>query len=308
MPRRRLIGIALTFVSGVLFATLPILFRIVTASGVNLVTALALRFTLASALIWIAVGATLGGRPLRHGNGEGQARRLAPTSHSQFVAFVLMGVLYIGQSFSYLSSSVRVPIATTSILLYTYPAVVTVLARVFLHEAFTRTKLISLALALTGTLLTLGAPQAANDWLGVAFGLAAAIIYSTYIIVGAKAQHGVSPQVSSAVITLSAGLLTGAFGVATGQLQLMLSGQAWLAVIALAALSAAVPILFFLMGVERIGASQASIISTSELVSTAIFGALFLAQPLALVQIAGGVLIVAAVVLLARVQASRADS
>ncbi len=280
----RLIGIILAFVSGVLFATLPILFRSVTGSGVNLITALTLRFTIASVVIWVLA--------LRRG--EWRMPKV------QLVAFVLMGALYIGQSFSYLQSSVRIPIATTSILLYTYPAIVTVLARIFLREPFTRIKLISLALALAGTLLTLGAPQAATDLLGVAFGLAASIIYSTYIIIGARAQRSVSPQLSSATITLSAGLLSGAFGMVTGQLQFPSDVQAWASVIALAVLSAAVPILFFLMGLERIGASQASIISTSELISTAIFGAIFLSQSLGPLQIAGGFLIFCAVVLLAR--------
>lgn len=280
----RLIGIILAFVSGVLFATLPILFRSVTGSGVNLITALTLRFTIASVVIWVLA--------LRRG--EWRMPKV------QFVAFVLMGALYIGQSFSYLQSSVRIPIATTSILLYTYPAIVTVLARIFLREPFTRIKLISLALALAGTLLTLGAPQAATDLLGVAFGLAASIIYSTYIIIGARAQRSVSPQLSSATITLSAGLLSGAFGMVTGQLQFPSDVQAWASVIALAVFSAAVPILFFLMGLERIGASQASIISTSELISTAIFGAIFLSQSLGPLQIAGGFLIFFAVVLLAR--------
>jgi drug/metabolite transporter (DMT)-like permease len=209
-----------------------------------------------------------------------------------------MGVLYIGQSSAYLSSSLRIPIATTSILLYTYPAIVTVLARLFLREPLTRIKLIALGLTSTGTLLTLGAPQAADDALGVALGIACAFIYSAYIIIGARAQHGVSPQMSSGVITLSAGVLCALFGAAMGQLSLPMTGEAWGAVIVLAALSAALPILFFLAGVARIGASQASIISTSELISTALFGTIFLAQPLDVLQLLGGGLIFAAVILL----------
>ncbi len=74
----------------------------------------------------------------------------------------------------------------------------------------------------------------------------------------------------------------------------------WLAVLAVAALSTALPILFFLAAVPRIGASQTSIISTSELVSTAVFGMIFLAQPLTALQAAGGILIFAAVLLLAK--------
>ncbi len=284
MPQRRLAGIALAFASGVLFATLPILFRITNAAGFNLVTALALRFSIASLLIWVVVG-------------RGGAFTL---TRAQVAGFILMGLLYIGQSTAYLSSAARIPIATTSILLYTYPAIVTVLARIFLNERFTKIKMVSLGLALAGTLLTLGAPQAANDWLGIAFGLGASLIYSTYIIIGAKAHGDAPPAVQSAVITLTAGAALFIFGAASGQLQLNVALEGWLGVLALAVFSAALPILFFLAAMPRIGASQTSIISTSELVSTAVFGLIFLSQPLTALQVAGGLLIFAAVLLLAR--------
>jgi len=284
MPQRRLAGIALAFVSGVLFATLPIFFRLTSAAGFNLVTTLALRFIVASLMIWVVVWR----------NGAFKLSRV------QVAGFMLMGLLYIGQSAFYLSSSVRIPIATTSILLYTYPAIVTVLARFFLHEHFTRMKMISLGLALAGTVLTLGAPQAANDWLGIVFGLGASLIYSAYIIIGAKVHGHAPPAVQSAVITLTAGALLMGFGAATGQLNFNVTLAGWPAVLALAALSTALPILFFLAAVPRIGASQTSIISTSELVSTAIFGMIFLSQPLTALQVAGGLLIFAAVLLLAR--------
>jgi drug/metabolite transporter (DMT)-like permease len=284
MPQRRIAGIALAFVSGVLFATLPIFFRGASTAGFNLVTALALRFTMASFMIWLVVW-------------RGGTFRL---TRAQVAGFMLMGLLYIGQSSAYLSSAARIPIATTSILLYTYPAIVTVLARIFLHERFTRIKMISLGLALAGTLLTLGAPQAANDWLGIAFGLAGSFIYSAYIIIGAKVQGNAPPAVQSAVITLTAGVALLIFGAASGQLRFNVTPDGWLAVLAVAALSTALPILFFLMAVSRIGASQTSIISTSELVSTAIFGLVFLSQPLTALQVAGGIMIFAAVLLLAR--------
>lgn len=284
MPQRRLAGIALAFASGMLFATLPIIFRITDAAGFNLVTALALRFSIASLLIWIVVWRS----------GAFKLNRV------QVAGFMLMGLLYIGQSTAYLSSAARIPIATTSILLYTYPAIVTVLARIFLNERFTKIKMISLGLALAGTLLTLGAPQAANDWLGIAFGLSTSLIYSTYIIIGAKVHGDASPAVQSAVITLTAGLTLFLFGAISGQLQFNVAPAGWLGILALAVFTAALPILFFLAAVPRIGASQASIISTSELVSTAIFGLIFLSQPLTALQAAGGILIFAAVLLLAR--------
>lgn len=289
--RNRRLGIALALISGVLFAVFPVVGRFATQYDVSKATQLGFRF-LIGCLIVLPFA-------LRQG-----PVRLTPL---QWTGFAAMGGMYVIQSIFYLMSTDRIPIGMTSILLYLYPAVVAVLSRLFLGERLTRVKLLALALASVGAVLTIGAPGAVRDMTGVWMALVTPTVYSIYIIVGAKLQRGVPAQVSSATIMGSAAALAFGMGVlgpliAPGSrlftLQFDLPWQAWLALLAFGAVCTAPPVLTFLESVKHIGASQTSILSTIELVATALFGALFFAEALQPLQIAGGVLVIGAVVIL----------
>lgn len=286
-------GIALALTSGVLFAVFPVIGRVATQYDISKVTQLSARFLLGALLIAPFV--------LRAGVPRLTLRQLAGLS--------MMGGMYVLQSIFYLMSTDRIPIGMTSILLYLYPAVVTLLSRVFLHEPLTPRKLLALAMACIGALLTIGAPGAVTDMTGVWMALVTPTVYSIYIIVGAKLQRGVSAQLSSMTIMASAGVLSLLIGLLTGalpaaqapaalQLRFDFPAPAWAALIGLAAICTAPPVLAFLASVRRIGASQTSILSTIELVATALFGALFFGELLQPVQLAGGALVIAAVVAL----------
>ncbi len=68
--------------------------------------------------------------------------------------------------------------------------------------------------------------------------------------------------------------------------------------VALTIFSTVLPGVFFLMGLVRLGPVRTAIVSTVEPFLTALLGAVVLSQALTLPTIAGGALIVAAVVLL----------
>ena len=87
-------------------------------------------------------------------------------------------------------------------------------------------------------------------------------------------------------------------GLVSGQLNLDISLQAYAAILGLALVCTVVAVYLFLVGVKRIGPSQASIISTVEPVGTAILGALLLGESLSGLQVAGGALVLGAVLLL----------
>lgn len=288
------IGIALALLSGVLFAVFPVIGRIATQYDISKITQLSARFLLGALLIAPFV--------MRAGAARLTMRQLAGLS--------MMGGMYVLQSIFYLLSTDRIPIGMTSILLYLYPAVVTLLSRIFLGEALTPRKLVALAMACAGALLTIGAPGAVADMTGVWMALVTPTVYSIYIIVGAKLQRGVSAQMSSMTIMASAGvlsLLIGGLGGALAtpqapaaalQLRFDFPATGWAALVGLAAICTAPPVLAFLASVRRIGASQTSILSTIELVATALFGALFFGEVLQPMQLAGGALVTAAVVAL----------
>ena len=78
----------------------------------------------------------------------------------------------------------------------------------------------------------------------------------------------------------------------------------WLAVASLALLSTVAAITLYFAGLERIGPVRASTLSTIEPLCTVVLAAIILDESLAPVQIAGGVLILAAAGLIARARAA----
>lgn len=277
----RLTGISLTLISGLAFSTLPIFNRVASETGANLVTIIGLRFVIASVIVWLLV--------LRQG-----AWRV---SRRQAAGLCLMGALYVVQASCFFISSVRIPVAVTSILLYLYPVIVTVLAYAVFRDALDARKIVALLLALGGCILTLGAPQVGSDLVGIGFGLLAAVLYSIYIIIGSRVQRGIPALTASAYIMSSAGAIFMLFGVFSGQLNITIPVQAWLSIIGLALICTVVAVMLFLAGMQRIGPSMASIISTVEPVGTAVLGALLLSEGLGLLQVLGSALVIGAVVL-----------
>ena len=280
--RNRVTGIVLTLLSGIAFAVLPVFNRTASGAGATVYTALGLRFAIAAAVMWLVwVRREPAARPGRQTGG-----------------LMLMGLFYVGQSACFFVSSLRIPIAVTSILLYLYPVFVTLLSWAFLHEPMDRRKLIALGLAFSGCVLTLGAPQVAGDWIGIGLGVAAAVVYSIYIVLGARFQRGVSSSVASFYVMLTAGAVFIGSGLLAGQFNLALPLQGYAAIVGLAIVCTVIALYFFLIGVKRIGPSRASILSTVEPVGTAVLGALVLGEGISELQVAGGVLVLAAVLLL----------
>ncbi len=292
MSNPRTTGIALALISGVLFALYPVFFRFANASGLNTMTVLVYRFLLASLVAWPLV--------LRSGHIK------LPPAHA--AGFVLMGLLYVIESTLYLLSTQYVPIALTSISLYLYPACVTLLARIFLREALTQRKIVALLIALVGAVLTVGAPGASVNLIGVGLGLAGCLVYSCYLIIGTKLQARAPALTATAYIQLSGGVIALGLGLMALPLGLVsftfhpihpINDARTLLLMALMAVFAtALPILSLLSSMQRIGASLASILSMTELVATALFGVMVFGELLQPLQWLGGALAILAVMLL----------
>jgi drug/metabolite transporter (DMT)-like permease len=86
--------------------------------------------------------------------------------------------------------------------------------------------------------------------------------------------------------------------VATGSVDLALTGEAWLWLILIALVSTVVAVSAFFAGLRRVGPSEAAILSTFEPPVTVVLAFLVLGERLTVPQLAGGALVLAAVVLL----------
>ena len=281
-------GVACIVVSGVAFGVLAILARYAYAAGVDTATLLALRFAIATAVMVPVMLAR--GIPLPRGRVLG--------------ALVVLGVLgYAGQSFTFFTALTLAPAGLVALLLYLYPALVALLSALLLNEQLTKAKLGALGMALAGMALTVapslaGAAPAANP-AGIALGVAAAAIYAVYIIAGARVGRMVSPLAMSTVVIASAGMVFVIIALARGPAWPHTAGG-WIAVACIAVISTVVAITLFFAGLDRIGPTRAATLSTVEPLVTVALAATVLGEPISPVQVVGGILILAAVVLLAR--------
>lgn len=239
------------------------------------------RFALAGAVLAALMAAT--GRPWPRG------RALA-------VAVGMGGLGYVGQSLCYFSALEHASAGLVALLLYAYPTIVCLLGALFLHERITARTAVLLAVSFAGIALTLGGGRGSAT--GIALGLAAALFYSVYIVVGARELRGTDALASTTVVCLSAfAVLALATGFRGPHFPSTAGG--WAATGAIALVSTVVAILAFFAGLKRVGAGTAAIMSTIEPVVTVALGWLVLAEKLSPVQLGGGALVLIASVLLA---------
>jgi len=283
-------GLVLVVVSAVSFGSLGIFGKLASRHGITLPTLLGLRFALAAAALW---GLAL----WRHDVRRLGARRTA--------GVILMGVFYVLQAAAFFSSLRTIPAAITSILLYVYPVLVTLLARVVVREPLTRMRLLALALACLGVLLVVGpSPTGHLDLGGVLLGLTSAVVYSTYILTGGVLLRDVPALYATAIITSVGGACYLGFGAATGQLHRP-DAAGWGIVAGIAVIPTLIAASAFLAGLSRVGPTRASIVSTLEPATTALLAALLLGEGLGAPRLVGGAVVLAAAVLVSLTGAPR---
>lgn len=281
---KRLTGILLIIISAASFGTLAIFGRFAYSYGIDTFTVLFLRFGLSAAFMTMVLF-------LRH----------EPFPRGRVLAQLIGmgGIGYAGQSFLYMTAIKYASAGLVALLLYLYPFFVAVLSMAFLNEKLTRVKVIALILALCGAALTVG--PVSGQLLGALMAITAALVYSIYIIVGANVTRSVSAIQSSTVIFASAGLVYGTLTFVNGG-NFPSSSPGWLTILGIVFISTVIPVATFLMGLERVGPTNAAMLSTVEPVVTVLLAAWLFGDKLEPVVLIGGVLILAAVILLTRAE------
>lgn len=195
---------------------------------------------------------------------------------------------------------VHLSISLGTILLFTYPAFVTLGARTLLGQRPSGLHLAALGLTLAGAVLTVDPAEGAIGYarsLGVVLALAAAVGHSLYIVLGERVAFSLS-AIRATTYTRVA-ILAGAiiFHPAVFTELPDISGAGWTLVLVATAVAGVAPFLFLNRGIALIGANRAAIVSVAELPIALGFGLLFQAERISALQWAGAILITAAVVL-----------
>jgi drug/metabolite transporter (DMT)-like permease len=164
------------------------------------------------------------------------------------------------------------------------------------ERASLRTAL-ALVLASGGLVLVLaGAAAGALDPLGTVLGLGAAVVYTAYILTSEGVAARLAPLALSALVCTGAAVTLTLGALAAGDLDpagVSAAGIGWLA--ALAVVSTVGAIGLFFAGLRRVGPTAASILSTLEPVVTVALAFAAFGDTLAGPQLAGGALVLAAV-------------
>jgi drug/metabolite transporter (DMT)-like permease len=289
IPAMRSSGTLMCLGSGAAFGAMGVFGKLAYGEGATVGTLLSVRFVLAAALFWALVLASGGARELR---------RLGRRDATLGLALGTCG--YATQAGCYFAALSRIDASLLSLLIYTFPAIVAAAAIALGRERVEGRRLGALALASGGLVLVVaGAGAGALDPLGVALGLAAAVVYSAYILVSDGIAARVRPRLLSALVCTgaAASLLTGA--AVLGELrpgELTAAGWGWLA--CLAVVSTVASISLFFAGLPRVGPTTASILATVEPLVTVILAFLVFGETLGPAQLAGGTLVLGAVLVL----------
>lgn len=280
LDAQKALGYALVALSACCFGLMPIFARIAYASGADTMTLLLGRFLIGGILL--SVIAWVKRSPL-------------PPRQSWPILFLLGLVGYTGTSLCYFMALNYASASLVALLLYAYPALVTLLGVLITHERVSRGNLLALLCATGGCVLVIGFSKEGSP-LGIALALGAALLYSLYIIISSQVVGTRTAMASSAFIILSSSLAYSLIALVRGVcLPTSISGLA--ATLAIAFFSTVVAFWAFFSGVGRIGATKASLVSTLEPLVTVLSAVAFLGESLSLSTLAGGVLILLALLI-----------
>lgn len=317
--RTSLLGIALVFASACGFGSGSLFAKPVYALGVDWLTLLFWRFTLAAAVSWAWF--------LVVPRNRASLRLLSPR---RIAVLLGLGIFYAGNSGTYFAALETVPASLAALIVYLYPALVAVLALRFGRPLKGRRAWLALSISTGGVALAVGGVPSAGapPLLGLALAVASPVIYAVWIVMAAGLAgerrgsagpelHGdvaalppadaeATPQSQGTESAPAGALLTTATGL-TFLVGMLATGRsispadipsgAWFGLVGVAILSTAVAVQAFYAGARRIGAARASLISTVEPIYTIVLASILFHESLGPVQLLGGALIIAGVLL-----------
>ena len=242
---RAMRGAVLCLLSAAAFGTLGIFGKLASDAGASVSTTLLVRFGLAALVFAVALRLTGGWSALRR-----LPRRVV------LIGLGLGAAGYSVQSGLYFAAIGRLDVSMVALLLYTYPAFVTV-AAIALGRAAPSLRIGSaLAVASAGLVLVLlAAGTGAFDLPGALMALAASLTYTTYILVSDNVIGEIDPFALALLVLTGASASFTVGGLATGSIELGLSGEAWLWLVAIALVSTVGAVSAFFAGVRRVGPS-----------------------------------------------------
>lgn len=287
LQKRRFQGVAAVLVAGTGYALMSILVKRAFQLGLGPIQVIALQSWIAALLLLIYAVVF--------------KREVFKVSLRTLGLLVIQGLVgALGTSLLYAYSLKFLPVSVAILLLYLYPTLVLAAGVLIWHKTVGGQELVALLLTLGGTTLASGifSGVGAVAWIGIALGLAGAMAYATFNLLGEIVLAKVSPLVAMCFTqwVCAIALLV----ILKGNIMSIpwQNAQTWEVGLLLATVASIVPFYMILVGIERLGADQAAILSTFELPMTFILAAVFLKEFPTGDQWVGGGLVLGGILLL----------
>jgi drug/metabolite transporter (DMT)-like permease len=229
-------------------------------------------------------------------------RHLLKIRVKDLMYFILLGsgVMALCQT-SYFFAISKIQVAVAILLQYLAPSLIALFSICFWKEKITAFKLIALVLSLAGCYLVVGGyNQSLLDMskTGIAWGLVSAVAFALYSLLGEKGMHRYQPwtvlfyALTFASVTLNIAHSPFHF------LTISFAPKQWAYILYIVVFGTILPFGLYLLGINNIRSTRASITATLEPISAAFMAYLLLGEALEPFQILGGICVITAVVLL----------
>lgn len=254
------------------------------AAGVNVVTLLMVRYLVAALCFWVLIPRFGGGMPPR----------------ATITRGLLLGAVFqAGQTWLFGTALTRIDAALGILLLYAYPAMVTIGAVLIGRERLNARRIFALLVATTGVVLVVSGPHhGTHDLAGILLALGAAFVYTCTLLTGHAILRATPPLTLAGLVAMGAAITFTTTGLASGEVHFDFAPWGWLPMIGLALCASVLATVSNYAGITRVGPTVASILGTLEIPLGVALATIILGERLGIVQIVGGMLVLAAIVLL----------
>lgn len=244
------------------------------------------RFIIATLLFW--------GFALRQSVSPGESLPRLQLLLTGVLVFTAAVTAFIGLQF--------IPASVYVLLFFTYPAMVALIS-VLLGERLPLIGWVALVLTLIGIGLTLPdfdltAGLATGDLRGIVLALINALAVALYLVRINRLLRGIKSALRASAWVFTGALIVIIVVSLFREVGVPADLNQWLLLIGLAGFSTVMPYFGINVGVKKLGATRAAIVSTTEPVLTLIWSVLLLSEVLLLPQLFGAALIITSVILL----------
>ncbi|MDD5207073.1 MAG: EamA family transporter [Desulfobacterales bacterium] len=195
----------------------------------------------------------------------------------------------------------RIQVAAAILIQSLSPFFVAFYSILFWKERFTGLKALALLLSFGGCYLVVGGYDVEllkMNRLGIMVGVLSAMLFAGYSLLGERGMHRYRPWTVLFYALLFAALSWHVFFTPFHYLKAGFSAAQWGWLLYISVIGTILPFGLYFMGVNYIRSTRASITATLEPISAGLMAFLFIGETLGPLQILGGILVIAAVVLL----------